>query len=69
MDKIEDINKIKRPQEIPEEGILCDILWSDPEVDLEGWECNERGVSFIFGEDIVTEFLEKNDLDLICRAH
>lgn len=47
------IEKIKRPQEVPEEGILCDLLWSDPEDGLEGWENNERGVSYVFGEDVV----------------
>jgi serine/threonine-protein phosphatase PP1 catalytic subunit len=66
---ISQIEKIKRPQEVPEEGVLCDLLWSDPEEGLEGWENNERGVSYIFGEDCVGKFLSDNDLDLICRAH
>ena len=26
-------------------------------------------MSFVFGPDVVTEYLEKLDLDLICRAH
>jgi hypothetical protein len=30
---------------------------------------SERGVSYIFGADIVSNFLKKHDLDLICRAH
>jgi len=51
------------------EGILCDLLWSDPEVDFQGWGESERGVSYIFGADIVANFLKKHDLDLICRAH
>ena len=48
---------------------MCDILWSDPDDDVEGWDENERGVSYIFGPKIVTKFLKKHDLDLICRAH
>jgi serine/threonine-protein phosphatase PP1 catalytic subunit len=48
---------------------MCDILWSDPDEDVEGWDENERGVSFVFGPKIVTKFLKKHDLDLICRAH
>ena len=48
---------------------MCDILWSDPDDDIEGWDDNERGVSFVFGPKIVTKFLKKHDLDLICRAH
>lgn len=50
-------------------GLLCDLLWSDPEKDILGWGDNERGVSYIFGPDIVSSFLKKHDLDLICRAH
>lgn len=36
---------------------------------LQGWGENDRGVSYTFGPDSVTEFLQKHDLDLICRAH
>ena len=51
------------------EGLLCDLLWSDPDKDIQGWGENDRGVSFTFGTDIVGKFLNKHDLDLICRAH
>ena len=50
-------------------GLLCDLLWSDPDKDATTWSENERGVSFVFGQEIVTNFLKKHDLDLICRAH
>jgi len=53
----------------PRKGILCDLLWSDPEESVTGWLANDRGVSFAFGPDIVSRFLQKHDLDLICRAH
>ncbi|XP_055959937.1 uncharacterized protein LOC126660401 isoform X2 [Mercurialis annua] len=42
---------------------------SDPDSDVRGWEMNNRGVSYTFGLDKVSEFLTKHDLDLICRAH
>lgn len=45
------------------------MLWSDPEKGTKRWGENERGVSYVFGTDIVKMFLKKNDLDLICRAH
>lgn len=60
---------IKRPSEIPEEGLLCDLCWADPSIDLDGWGENERGVSYVFGADVVSHFLDKMDFDLICRAH
>lgn len=64
-----DIRNIARPAEVPDAGLLCDLLWSDPEPGSVGWGDNDRGVSFTFGEDIVDHFLKTNDLDLICRAH
>lgn len=62
------VNAIMRPQDVPDEGLLCDMLWADPE-DITGWAPNERGVSFIFGQDIVKKFCAKHDIDLVCRAH
>uniref|UniRef100_A0A8C9FQ17 Serine/threonine-protein phosphatase PP1-beta catalytic subunit n=1 Tax=Pavo cristatus TaxID=9049 RepID=A0A8C9FQ17_PAVCR len=49
--------------------LLCDLLWSDPDKDVQGWGENDRGVSFTFGADVVSKFLNRHDLDLICRAH
>lgn len=45
------------------------MLWSDPDKDITGWSENDRGVSFTFGPDVVSRFLQKHDMDLICRAH
>ena len=42
---------------IPESGILCDLLWSDPDKTIENWERNERGVSFSFGIKALEYFL------------
>ena len=64
------INQIMRPIDVPESGLLCDLLWSDPDKDARGWaDTNSRSVSFTFGADIVSNFLRKHNLDLICRAH
>mmetsp|Transcript_11750 Transcript_11750/g.25436 ORF Transcript_11750/g.25436 Transcript_11750/m.25436 type:complete len:312 (+) Transcript_11750:451-1386(+) len=72
MDQIRDL---VRPCDVPDEGLLCDLLWSDPadteeyEEEIQGWQENDRGVSFVFGSDKVIEFLDKFDFDLLCRAH
>ena len=63
------IAAIPRPTDIPDTGLLCDLIWSDPEKDLVGWGENDRGVSFIFGDDVVGTFLNRHDLDLVVRAH
>ena len=66
---LQEINTIQRPCDIPDKGIMCDLLWSDPESGDLGWGENERGVSYTFGPDVVRSFNEKHDIDLICRAH
>lgn len=66
---MDQIRRIMRPTDVPDTGLLCDLLWSDPDKDVSGWSENERGVSFTFGPDVVHRFLERHDLDLICRAH
>ena len=67
--ELSQIENIQRPLVVPEEGIVCDLLWSDPQRGLRGWSSNDRGVSYVFGADVVKKFCEKHDLDLICRAH
>ena len=66
---LQNIQDITRPTDIPDTGLLCDLLWSDPEKDVVEYDENDRGVSVIFGEKIVQDFNKKNDLDLIIRAH
>ena len=66
---LQQIANIERPCDIPDIGLLCDLLWSDPDNKIRGWDENDRGVSYVFGSDIVTNFLQKHDLDLIVRAH
>lgn len=69
LQSMEQIRRIMRPTDVPDQGLLCDLLWSDPDKDVLGWGENDRGVSFTFGSEVVAKFLHKHDLDLICRAH
>ena len=66
---LDKIKKIVRPTEVPDKGLLCDLLWSDPNKNADGWGGNERGISVTFNEDIVNKLVEDLDIDLICRAH
>nr|UXY87656.1 serine/threonine protein phosphatase type 1 alpha [Cryptomonas curvata] len=63
------IKEMTRPVEIPDSGLLCDLLWSDPSDNILGWSENERGVSYVFGKDVVDKFLKNFEIDLVCRAH
>merc|ERR1711959_560449 len=69
INNFDQIRKVVRPTDVPDTGLICDLLWADPEKDVQGWCENDRGVSFIFGPDVVQNFLRKHDLDLVCRAH
>merc|ERR1719461_2133288 len=57
------IKKLARPTGVPDTGLLCDLLWADPE-QIVGW-----GESDIFGPDVVDSFCKRFSIDLICRAH
>ncbi|XP_047098327.1 serine/threonine-protein phosphatase alpha-2 isoform-like [Schistocerca piceifrons] len=64
------IREIMRPTDVPDKGLLCDLLWSDPDGSITGWGPNEeRGISVTFGADVVEQFLRQYDFDLVCRAH
>jgi serine/threonine-protein phosphatase PP1 catalytic subunit len=66
---VKQILDLQRPTEIPNSGLLCDILWSDPSKDVENWGKNDRGVSYVFSQKVVEKFISDNKLELICRAH
>ena len=65
---IDEIRNIDRRQEIPQSGVMCDLMWSDPET-IETWAMSPRGAGWLYGSKVVTEFNHINDLDLIARAH
>ncbi|CCJ30013.1 unnamed protein product [Pneumocystis jirovecii] len=66
---MDEIRQLERPTDVPDYGLLNDLLWSDPTETTNGWEDNERGVSYCFGKNVIQQFLQRHDFDLICRAH
>ncbi|KAF9432082.1 hypothetical protein BGZ76_011294 [Entomortierella beljakovae] len=66
---MDDIRALRRPTDVPDYGLLNDLLWSDPSEAALDWEDNERGVSYCFGKSIIQNFLNRHDFDLVCRAH
>lgn len=69
LENLSQIFDIPRPTDVPDEGLLCDLLWADPDPNVLGWGYNARGVSYTFGHDVINDFLQRHGLDLICRAH
>ena len=65
---LDDIRKIKRFREVPESGIMCELLWSDPS-NINGRHPSNRGVAITFGPDVVKNFLKSNGLQQLVRSH
>jgi serine/threonine-protein phosphatase PPG1 len=67
--KIEDIKVLERCKDIPTEGPMADLVWSDPDENTEGFKISERGAGFLFGETVIDKFLHLNKMETIVRAH
>lgn len=66
---INEIKALERPTDVPEYGLLNDLLWSDPTDGPNEWEDNERGVSYCYNKVAIKKFLQRFGFDLVCRAH
>ncbi|KAK0419532.1 hypothetical protein QR680_014195 [Steinernema hermaphroditum] len=68
IETLDHVRALDRNQEVPHEGPMCDLLWSDPD-DRTGWGISPRGAGYTFGSDISEQFCQANGLALISRAH
>jgi serine/threonine-protein phosphatase 2B catalytic subunit len=74
LSKIEQVDKINRFQEVPLEGIFCDLLWADPMADevansKDYIDNEERECSYLFGKKPAKKLLDSNNLMSILRGH
>jgi serine/threonine-protein phosphatase 2B catalytic subunit len=85
LNSLREIHDLDRFSEVPREGPMCDLLWSDPyedEADEERESENDeasqsaffgynetRQCSYVFGVEAVKQFLTDNKLTSIIRAH
>ncbi|UYV62313.1 PPP5C [Cordylochernes scorpioides] len=65
---LDDIRNTPRNRQPPEEGIMCELLWSDPQA-WNGRAPSKRGVGIQFGPDVTARFLQHNQLDYVVRSH
>uniref|UniRef100_A0A0E0BAD2 Serine/threonine-protein phosphatase n=1 Tax=Oryza glumipatula TaxID=40148 RepID=A0A0E0BAD2_9ORYZ len=61
IDNLDSVRSLDRVQEVPHEGPMCDLLWSDPD-DRCGWGISPRGAGYTFGQEqkVVTIFSAPN---------
>ena len=68
LDTLDHARALDRVQEVPHEGPMCDLVWSDPD-DRTGWGISPRGAGYTFGQDITQQFNHTNGLAFVSRAH
>lgn len=74
---LDEIRKLDRFKEPPAFGPMCDLLWSDPLEDFGTEKANQesfchnsvRGCSYYYSYSASCEFLQRNNLLSIIRAH
>jgi diadenosine tetraphosphatase ApaH/serine/threonine PP2A family protein phosphatase len=62
------ITELNRRKEVPVEGEITDLLWSDPG-ERDGWSANPRGTGQLFGREQSHAFCWLNRISCIVRAH
>ncbi|KAH0568823.1 serine/threonine-protein phosphatase 5 [Cotesia glomerata] len=65
---LQEIRETDRNRQPPDEGVMCELLWSDPQPQM-GRAPSKRGVGVQFGPDVTHEFCKLNGLDYIVRSH
>lgn len=63
------IDELDRKGEPPTSGGYCDLLWSDPDTSIQGFQPSPRGAGFLFGAEATDKFRQENNITFICRAH
>eukprot|EP00929_Paragymnodinium_shiwhaense_P024992 TRINITY_DN15225_c1_g1_i1.p1 TRINITY_DN15225_c1_g1~~TRINITY_DN15225_c1_g1_i1.p1 ORF type:complete len:647 (+),score=145.61 TRINITY_DN15225_c1_g1_i1:104-2044(+) len=65
---LDDVRRVDRHCEPPDEGPMHELLWSDPQLSP-GRSPSKRGVGVGFGPDVCARFLHRNGLELLIRSH
>ncbi len=69
LEKVDQIKDVKRPLKVPDEGLITDLLWSDPTIECDEWKRSPRGSTYLWGKKALFDFLHKNNLKMMIRAH
>ncbi|KAK6199399.1 Metallo-dependent phosphatase-like protein [Scheffersomyces amazonensis] len=67
--QLDQIRTLDRFREIPHDGIMADLVWSDPDTEIMDFKLSPRGAGYLFGLDIINKFCQDNDLVQMIRAH
>ncbi|WEJ93268.1 Putative serine/threonine protein phosphatase [Yamadazyma tenuis] len=67
--QIDQIRAVDRFKEIPHDGIMADLVWSDPDPEILDFKLSPRGAGYLFGSDVMHKFCHDNSLVQLLRAH
>lgn len=67
--QLDQIRTIDRFKEIPHDGIMADLVWSDPDPEISDFKLSPRGAGYLFGNEVMNKFCHDNDLVQLIRAH
>jgi len=66
---LDTLRNASKPMEIGLNGVFSDLVWSDPDINVEGFGESHRGCGYLFGSESLEQFLLNNDLDILIRSH
>lgn len=67
--QLDQVRALDRFREIPHDGIMADLVWSDPDPEIPDFKLSPRGAGYLFGYEIMNKFCHDNDLVQMVRAH
>ena len=67
--QIRSLQDIAQAQENRNEALLEDLLWSDPDENLQGISSSPRGAGNLFGKRVTEEVLGKLNAKILIRGH
>lgn len=67
--QLDQIRAVDRFREIPHDGIMADLVWSDPDPEILDFKLSPRGAGYLFGFAVMSKFSHDNNLSQLIRAH
>lgn len=67
--RLDQVRVLDRFKEIPHDGVMADLVWSDPDPEISDFKLSPRGAGYLFGRDVMDKFCHDNNLVQLLRAH
>lgn len=69
LEKLDQLRNLPREEDV-NDPLGFQVLWNDPQEGIRGFMPSPRGPGiYVFGEDVFTEFADRNGVEVMVRAH